>query len=220
METQTQTANDGTIGRSGGFRNTLRRWREKWKRDGKKAPIATPNTRPTTNSSATSPPPPPQPGALFTPTTQTVISSPLDPRNRSPSASPAGTLKKQHLLSRRNTAPANYYATTEQMAAITPINTITTTISAAPSSPKSRRASRVRLSLAKRGSIQLSPSTPNLYDQANRRATCQVVTPVKVERRRADSETLVEEEDVVRRDLPKGDARESIEEMRVAEVTT
>ncbi|PSN62588.1 hypothetical protein BS50DRAFT_591867 [Corynespora cassiicola Philippines] len=111
--------------------------------------------------------PVPAPAALFAPTTQTIISSPADPRNRRrPHASPPSTLKKLPPNPRRNTAPADLFSHPNHSTATPvsiPMNTITTTITATQQQPHkghARRSSRLRLSLSRRESGSKSPPPP------------------------------------------------------------
>ncbi|KAF2791351.1 hypothetical protein K505DRAFT_326910 [Melanomma pulvis-pyrius CBS 109.77] len=174
--TITNSAVDGARNENG-LRKALRRWREKLKRDPHTKSSTPSSTRPHTPAQ----PPIPIPAILFTPTTQTIISSPADPRN-----SPPTTLKKLR-LARRNTAPAGYFATTGTTASapairnaspnrhagasrnaspnarvyVPPVNTVTTTITATNPQALRTRRSRLRLSFSSRAPIvETRPGAP------------------------------------------------------------
>lgn len=231
-----------------GLRKTLKRWKDKWRipsaASSRKSITSAPTTRPPTNTSSIAPPPhhlptvpgspalpPPLPAALFTPTTETFIHSPADPRNRSISNSPTGTLRKSRPASRRNTVPADYLASAAHAylptdPAVTPLNVVTTTIVAGGDNVKRKRQSRLRLSLSKRGSVlspMSSPSTPNFFERSASRAAVrfETVNEGGAVRKRADSdrESLVEEDAVVRRDRMKRGAMGG-GDVRLVEIAT
>jgi hypothetical protein len=119
----------------------------------------------------------PSPALVFAPTTETIITSPFDPRNRprvdSATSSPQSTLRKRPPKIRRNTAPADYFPSNpekeEMQRAMSPVSTITTTITAtAP--PKKRH--RYRLSLSHQSSFSnissplRSPGLPSTASSA------------------------------------------------------
>ncbi|KAF2658076.1 hypothetical protein K491DRAFT_713848 [Lophiostoma macrostomum CBS 122681] len=101
----------------------------------------------------------PSPALVFAPTTETIITSPFDPRNRprvdSATSSPQSTLRKRPPKTRRNTAPADYFPSNpekeEMQRATSPVSTITTTITA--TAPPKKRHHRYRLSLSQRSSL-------------------------------------------------------------------
>lgn len=137
MQTQTQIATMNTPAKSGErqrLRSTLRKWKDSLKKDKELLPTPTPG--PTSSSlsprhipaitNTTSPtlqllrsdPPLPDDIALFGPTTQTYIHSPLDKRNKaSNSSSPTSTLRKSYLGTRGSTAPADSFALVTDSAA-------------------------------------------------------------------------------------------------------
>lgn len=134
VQTQTQIASAADAQRSGGgrkgLRNAWRKWKDTLTKDKSppsriSTPIPTPaqapappaSHNPLVTATAASPPtshilPTPEGVALFKPTTQTYIHSPLDKRNKSStSSSPASTLRRRTYLGpRRNTAPADYFS--------------------------------------------------------------------------------------------------------------
>ena len=149
------------------LRKTLKKWTSKLL-----------NSRPTSSSHTPTPPRQPQPSVprvnpqntrphprhtpspalVFAPTTETIITSPFDPRNRprvdSATSSPQSTLRKRPPKTRRNTAPADYFPSNpekeEMQRAMSPVSTITTTITA--TAPAKKRH-RYRLSLSHRSSL-------------------------------------------------------------------
>ncbi|KAF2121927.1 hypothetical protein BDV96DRAFT_134007 [Lophiotrema nucula] len=200
-----------------GLRQAIRKWREK--RKAKKATttvtvtsIATTMSPQSTSNAA----PVPAPAALFAPTTETTIHSPADPRNRR--ASPPSTIKKPR-NTRRNTAPANFWAQPG------PTTTITTTANTSPDFAATTNRLRSRLSLRRFSSQHLSqvqpqsqsqtlhpvrpilsqtPSAPAPHDHQNRRATLQSTTASEIAAQtQHDAAKLVAAAEVIRRDKPK-----------------
>ncbi|KAJ4348437.1 uncharacterized protein N0V89_009811 [Didymosphaeria variabile] len=199
MSTASQPTSCSTEGT--GIRKTLRRWKDKWRTSStpssRTSSPRAPLSRLPSNASSAAPShrskpateplppipasPPPVPTALFTPTTETFIHSPADPRNRSrnssntSSTSPPGTLKKPRPVSRRNTAPSDFLTSAlpdENRLPDhrdLPMNVVTTTIVAGNGGDKRKRTSRLRLSISRRGSIlSSSPSSPSLNSQFER----------------------------------------------------
>ncbi|KAF2685511.1 hypothetical protein K458DRAFT_416743 [Lentithecium fluviatile CBS 122367] len=136
----------------------------------KSTTASTPTPPPSTHPPATQHPrlrsvpssPVPLHTALFTPTTQTTIHSPADPRNRSASPSPANTLRKHQRppLSRRNTIQAESLASTSYPHAQfedfsnLPLGIVTTTIVAGNGGEgRRKRHSRLRLSFSSKRSV-------------------------------------------------------------------
>ncbi|KAF9731595.1 hypothetical protein PMIN06_010605 [Paraphaeosphaeria minitans] len=233
---------DGT-----GIRKTLRRWKDIWRTSSaassRTCSPRAPLSRLPSNASSAAPShhsrpaleslppipasPPPAPIALFTPTTETLIHSPADPRNRSRNSSntssttPPGTLKKSRPASKRNTAPSDMLTSALHHVNRTelPMNVVTTTIVAGNGGDKRKRTSRMRLSISRRGSIlSSSPSSPSLNSQIERsssRATSRMeersasraanrvsVVPESfspIERVDSDRETLFEETELIKR---------------------
>ncbi|KAF2018489.1 hypothetical protein BU24DRAFT_171937 [Aaosphaeria arxii CBS 175.79] len=147
--TATSTIDKMDRGEKKGFRRSLRKWRDRMKSQKK---IATTSTSPSlarhneqtssqqqqreapiTTSQTVNP---------FPPTTQTIISSPLD--RRSSQASSPAILPSKPFATRRNTAPADYFSSQPTSAtsktAVAPINSITTTISANTPAKKGLRS--------------------------------------------------------------------------------
>ncbi|KAF1977063.1 hypothetical protein BU23DRAFT_565217 [Bimuria novae-zelandiae CBS 107.79] len=236
------------VGKEGtGLKKTLKRWKEKWRTSSTpssrtSSPRAPLSRLPSNASSAVPscttkpsldplPPipasPPPVPSALFTPTTETFIHSPADPRNRSrntsssSTSSPPSTLRKPRPVSRRNTAPSDFltsalYDSPREL----PMNVVTTTI-VAGNGDKPKRTSRLRLSISRRGSVLASsPSSPSLngafhvHERCSSRSTLRYeerstsraahrisMVPESESRERVDSdrETLLEETELVKR---------------------
>ncbi|CAO2656175.1 Nn.00g049780.m01.CDS01 [Neocucurbitaria sp. VM-36] len=194
-----------------GLRKALRRWKDGLMKDKSPSRISTPAptpqplasashnpaTAPAASPSSPSPPTSSLPSeslALFKPTTQTHIHSPLDKRNKtSNSSSPASTLRRPYLGSRRNTAPADYFSFVTSGAVVTEEGKGNEDKSA-------RRSSRLMLSFSKRSSVQPqtataltttatvqplvvspAPSTPSPTGHENRRQTCQYTTTDQTE---------------------------------------
>ncbi|KAF2007996.1 hypothetical protein P154DRAFT_13689 [Amniculicola lignicola CBS 123094] len=154
------------------FRRSLRKWRDKLRRD---KPAQTPPSRPSTagpslstptpiaphatststpisppSSSTPIPPAPPDqlpPAALiFKPTTQTTIHSPADPRNRKRISSAPQISRPFH--DRRKTAPADFFALSGIAGSDGGVKTTISSPAAGTLNPKSR----FRLSISKRSS--------------------------------------------------------------------
>lgn len=244
-----QTNKEEQITKDGSLRKTLRRWKEKWRTSSASSsrtssPRAPLSRLPSNASSAATtthkpsakpsldplPPipasPPPAPAALFTPTTETFIHSPADPRNRSrntstsSTTSPPATLRKAQPGSRRNTMPSEFDPNGyHDVYGEIPLNVVTTTIVAGNGGDKRKRTSRLRLSISRTASILgSSPSSPSLngggsersssratfrYDErSSSRAEKRIsVVPESDSRERVDSEReeLFEETELIRR---------------------
>lgn len=167
----------------------------------------------------------PTPVPVSVPANRTVFTAPssIVPSRQNSSASaqkPPPSSAARPLASRRNTAPADYFPKQASTPVGIPINTITTTISAARPRETSRR--RSRLSILRRSSTQQlfeppsssaspsftpispAPSAPNPSSHTDRRATFQFTTAAEVAARtRLDEERLKSAVDVIRRDKPK-----------------
>ncbi|KAF2444223.1 hypothetical protein P171DRAFT_28433 [Karstenula rhodostoma CBS 690.94] len=246
-QTSTQSPPAGCSADGPSIRKTLKRWKDKWRTSSstslRTSSPAAPLSRLPSNASSAAPShyskpaveslppipasPPPVPTALFTPTTETFIHSPADPRNRSrnssntSSTSPPSTLRKPKPISRRNTAPSDFVtdALHDESRTGLPMNVVTTTIVAGNGGDKRKRTSRLRLSISRRGSIlSSSPSSPSLngqFERSSSRATSRVeerstsraanrvsVVPESfspIDRVDSDRETLFDETELVKR---------------------
>ncbi|CAI6338981.1 unnamed protein product [Periconia digitata] len=186
-----------------GIRKTLRRWKDRWRLSSYSSKSSlrsvSSSSRPPSNNSSAAPAPTSHPSrlspvpasplpltdALFTPTTQTYIHSPADPRSRSrtgSTSSPAATLRKSPPLSRRNTTPTEHlhglvpsHRSPSPGGDSLPMNTVTTTIVAGNDSLHKKRSSRFRLSISKSRSgpspALNSPSSASFFDRSSSRAT-------------------------------------------------
>ncbi|PVH96671.1 hypothetical protein DM02DRAFT_731062 [Periconia macrospinosa] len=244
-----------TTSESVGIRKALRRWKDRWRvssySSSRSSVRSTSSSRPPSNtSSATGAPAPapaptsypsypsrslsPVPGsplpiadALFSPTTQTFIHSPADPRSRTASttSSPGATLRKSPPLSRRNTTPTEHlqsfvssHRSPSPGSDVLPLNTVTTTIVAGNDTIHKKRSSRFRLSISKsRPAVSpplSSPSSTSFFDRSSSRATnrfdpVEEVTPRKrADTKVSDPETLLEEKpEIAETEKPKTEER-------------
>ncbi|OAL54903.1 hypothetical protein IQ07DRAFT_640371 [Pyrenochaeta sp. DS3sAY3a] len=159
-----------------GLRKAFRKWKDGLKSSNHKSPSQSPPSsinppQPQVPAKAPSikfaqiPPagsPPTVEGvALFKPTTQTTIHSPLDKRNKpSISLTSSASLRKSYLGSRRTSAPADYFGPAATAGGGIPSFAETAALEHGkpPTALHSRRSSRLRFSLSKRSSVL--PSHP------------------------------------------------------------
>ncbi|KAH7401503.1 hypothetical protein BKA66DRAFT_107934 [Pyrenochaeta sp. MPI-SDFR-AT-0127] len=239
---QTQTAMvtvQKTDKKKKGLRRALKKWRDGLKTNNKplSPPLRASTTAPQISTPVGTPtpsvqlPPAGQPQAdgvaLFKPTTQTHIHSPLDKRNKtSNSSSPASTLRRSVLGSRRNTAPADYFAlsTVGPSERKDPWSDIVAPTAETVERPtkQSRRSSKLRFSFSKRASVVQQqtptvtrtitpqplispvPSAPSPAGHENGHCTFQYTTAAEIAAlAKANEESLVDASEVIKRDRPK-----------------
>ncbi|KAF1843771.1 uncharacterized protein K460DRAFT_357458 [Cucurbitaria berberidis CBS 394.84] len=227
-QTQTQIATEEIHKNGGwtGFRTTLRKWRDGLKKDKSLSGIPTPTPTPPPTSSSSShslatapsptsqiPPsssPPSDALALFKPTTQTYIHSPLDKRNKtSSSSSSASTFRRSYLGSIRYTAPADYFS-------------FATNTVAANGAANATRSLRPTFSISKRRSSAVqplaspAPSAPSPVGHQNQRHTFQYTTAAELSalmgaHERGGLMDVVEVVEVKEWDKPTGEAEACVE---------
>lgn len=196
-----------------GLRTVLKKWKEMMKMPKKGSPTQDDVQRPKT-SPATTPVP-----AESSVSLSTVRTSSMPPSRQNPSGNaqnPSQSSATRPLASRRNTVPADYFPKPASAPVGIPMNTITTTISAAQPRDTSRR--RSRLLIMKRSSTQPSldrppafaptsytpfshPSAPNPASHTDRRATFQFATAAEVAAR-IDEERLRSAVDIRLKEKP------------------
>ncbi|KAF2728443.1 hypothetical protein EJ04DRAFT_516608 [Polyplosphaeria fusca] len=199
-----------------GIRTVLRRWRARLIKDKKTI---------TTAEASISHPAAQAPPQLFAATTETTIHSPADPRHRRPE--PPAALRKPR-PTRRNTAPADFFAqptTTTTITAIAPLNQSPKSklrlsfrsskrYSSLPVIPPAESQSQQLHQPRTRPSLVSSPSAPAPARHANRRTTVQPTTAAEMALRTDRGvEELVGAAEEVRRDRRKKSVRQNGERL-------